>query len=91
MPNDKKLNAKEALKLVRKEFPKLRVVGCGEYEKFFVFGLVRKDDKPRKSGRYFATGYKVDRFTGEVSGHNPLMDGWDNFQNGKEIPLEEIE
>ena len=91
MSNERKLNAKEALALVRKEFPKLRAVGgCSEYEKFFVFGLVGKDAKPRKSGRYFGTGVKVNRLTGEVSHFFPPEDGWENFRNGKTLNLDEI-
>lgn len=90
MSNEQKISAKEALKLIRKRFPKLKIVGCGEYEKFFVFGLVGKDAKPRANGQYFANGWKVNRITGEVTHFFPPEDGWENFRNGKTIPLEEI-
>ena len=90
MSNEKKLNAKEALGLIRNQYPKAKIIGGTEYDKFFVFSLVRKGEKPRKSGRYFGTGVKVNRLTGEVTGHNPLVDGWDDFRNGKTIPVEEI-
>lgn len=90
MPSDRKLNAKEALSLIRKRFPKLKVVGCGEYDKFFVFALVRKGAKPRENGQYFGTGTKVNRFTGEITPFFPPEDGWENFRNGKTLNLDEI-
>ena len=85
MRNEKKLNADEALALIRKRFPQSRIAGCAEYDEYYVFALEPQSVKPDERRQHIGNGQKMNRFTGEITHFFPPTDGWENFKNGKTI------
>ena len=89
MPMNEKMSVDEALTFIGKMYPKLKIVGFMEFEKYYIFGVVSKDVKPDYNGHYFiANGQKINRYTGEISSFFPLHENMDDFKNGRAVKLE---